>query len=464
MNLALIDPFVLAQDYPETVDDPLKSRYIVCIRFNRKGDLLAAGREDGTVVVWDLETRGVACKLRGHSATVSAVHFSRNSRYLLSSAVDWKCILWDLSTGQRMREVRFDAQNYSAELHPYDHLLFLVTLFEEQPILVDVTDETEPKKHTLSSAPKSGASNDYASSYTLVATFTATGEHILQGTDKGWLNLVEVETKKVIYSYKVSSHAIIALRLSNSGNEIIVSSKDRVIRTIRLPNLAAENLDPDTIQIEVEHHFQDVVNRLAWNAVAFSSTGEYVTASTYNNHDIYIWERTHGSLVKILEGPREEHGPVEWHPQRPMIVACGLESGTIHVWSIISPQRWSALAPDFAEVEENVEYIEREDEFDIYPEDEIRKRRLDLEDEDVDVITIAPIKGQLEEDELFKMPVILDVDDSESEEEYVTIATGTVRRKTPGEVRDYSLDGDGSADERRASKKANGVKAKFKKK
>jgi len=287
-----------------------------------------------------------------------------------------------------------------------------------------------------------------------VATFTATGEHILQGTDKGWLNIVEVESKKVIYSYKVCSHSIIALRLSNSGEEVIVSSKDRIIRTIRLPNLTAEDLDPDTIQIEVEHQFQDVVNRLAWNAVAFSSTGEYVTASTYNNHDIYIWERTHGSLVKILEGPREEHGPVEWHPQRPLIVACGLESGTIHVWSIVSPQKWSALAPDFAEVEENVEYVEREDEFDIYPEDEIRKRKLDLEDEDVDVITVTPIKGQLvEEEEQFRMPVLLDGEESESEEEFVTVSTGTMRRKTPGEARDYMLE-EGSADERKAAKKA----------
>lgn len=65
------------------------------------------------------------------------------------------------------------------------------------------------------------------------------------------------------------------------------------------------------MRLEVEHKFQDVVNRLSWNHVAFSSTGEYVTASTWMNHDIYIWERGHGSLVRILEGPKEELSVVE---------------------------------------------------------------------------------------------------------------------------------------------------------
>lgn len=102
------------------------------------------------------------------------------------------------------------------------------------------------------------------------------------------------------------------------------------------------------------------------------------------------------------------------------------------MWSIITPQRWSALAPDFAEVEENVEYIEREDEFDIHPIEEIHKRRLDLEDEPVDVLTIEPTKGEFEED-AFRMPVMLDIDNSESEEEIVAVGPGTMRRKSVGE-------------------------------
>ena len=234
---------------------------------------------------------------------------------------------------------------------------------------------------------------------------------------------------------------------------MVSNSSDRVIRTIPLPDLSQLDLDIGKIKIDVEHKFQDVVNRLSWNHVAFSSTGEYVCATTYMNHDIYVWERNNGSLVKILEGPREELGVVEvgdpslsqalahtdsrqWHPHRPFVAACGLESGRVYLWSIIAPQRWSALAPDFAEVEENVEYVEREDEFDIHPIEEINKRRLDLEDEAVDVLTVEPTKSQFEE-ESFTMPVLLDIGDSESEEEVVLVGPGTMRRKSPGEGRGW---------------------------
>lgn len=329
--------------------------------------------------------------------------------------------------------------------------MFVVSLFETQPLLIDVT-EPIPIRHVLPSAPKRAqyeelsekqAAQD-AKQNTTVSIFTVSGDHILSGTNKGWLNIIEAKTQKTIYSTKICTGVVIFLRLTNSGREALLNAQDRIIRTIQMPNLTAEDLDPDTIGIEVEHKFQDVVNRLSWNHVAFSSTGEYVTASTYNNHDIYIWERNHGSLVKILEGPKEEHGVVEWHPHRPLIAACGLESGRIHVWSIIPEQRWSALAPDFAEVDENVEYIEREDEFDIHPQEEIQKRRLDLEDEDIDVLTVDPVKGEIVEDvNAFRMPVLLDLVDSEGEEEFVAIGRGEMRRKSPTGGSEFVAEGEG---------------------
>ena len=46
--------------------------------------------------------------------------WSRDGRHLLTSSQDWKCILWDLQDGSRIRTVRFEAPVYIAELHPFN--------------------------------------------------------------------------------------------------------------------------------------------------------------------------------------------------------------------------------------------------------------------------------------------------------------------------------------------------------
>lgn len=199
-------------------------------------------------------------------------------------------------------------------------LLFVASLFEDQPVLVDISTPV-PSKRQLPSAPRrpqidgedlneKQAAQD-AKQSTCITIFTALGNHIIAGTSKGWLNIIETETCKTIHSTRLGNTLIIYLRLTASGRDMVSNSTDRVIRTIPIPDLSQVDVDINNISIEVEHKFQDVVNKLSWNHVAFSSTGEYVTASTYMNHDIYVWERNRGSLVKILEGPKEELGVVE---------------------------------------------------------------------------------------------------------------------------------------------------------
>jgi COMPASS component SWD1 len=350
-------------------------------------------------------------------------------------------------------------------------LVFAAALFENQPVLVDLAQE-EPAIATLPSAPRRPPSDadsekqaaQDAKQTTTVTRFSPSGAHIFSGTNKGWLNIICAATRTTLSSSRISSSMIILLRFTNAGRDLVVNSSDRIIRTFRLPDFSTPDFDFDTFRLDTPLRFQDLVNKLSWNHVCFSPSGEHVVASPYMNHAVYIWDRDHdrGSLVKILEAP-DEISVVEWHPHRPCLAAVGLDEGRVYVWATVTPQRWSALAPDFVEVEENVEYVEREDEFDIAPPEELQRRRIVREeDERVDVLLLDPVARAA----TFRLPVVLDepggAGNSDSEDDVVAVGAGQFRRKTPGREwgagEDAPSTAGASGDERAGARKSNGSK------
>ena len=98
---------------------------------------------------------------------------------------------------------------------------------------------------------------------------------------------------------------------------MLVNANDRIIRCYHLDDHDAE----PRLRIK----FQDLVNRIQWNQVCFSADGEFVIGGKKNKnkdmagkkeiadtmtrtraeHNIHIWDKNMGNLVKILEGPKE---------------------------------------------------------------------------------------------------------------------------------------------------------------
>lgn len=175
-----------------------------------------------------------------------------------------------------------------------------------------------------------------------------------------------------------------------SNRTLVANSNDRAVR---LYSYLVRRNDDDSVNVSValQHRFQDLVNRTPWHGVGFSGDGEYVFGGATHKaaHNIYIWDRGAGVLDKILQGPRDSLVDADWHPSRPMLASVS-HTGAINIWFNPPTEIWSAYAPGFEELEENVVYEEREDEFDLEDDEEMSRRKQDEEEAHVDILSFGP--------------------------------------------------------------------------
>ncbi|WFD31838.1 chromatin binding protein [Malassezia sp. CBS 17886] len=437
MNAQLLNPF--GRDTPERIEATLENAYANCFAYNggsglHCGTYLAVGRTDGYVAVWDLETKSVLRWLAGHVKTVTSLRcavlrrahtsWSPFHRYLATSSLDWNVQLWDLADGpgRSVRCLRFDAPVSMCSFSPRTSRALLVVLESRDAYVVQFPcspagDTQRPTMHTDtpgagSAHGPSGAAAAAEPTYlrfaarnrgpnadsaaiptpehpTTTAVYSPDGRWIVAGTTKGALVVYDATSAvQCGEPVPIGSSSIRQLAFDAAGRHLVVNMNDRTLRTLSVMARGGHCSPTFTAQ----HKFQDLVGRTPWSGVAFSSDAEYVMGGAAHDasHNIYIWDRDAGVLVKILEGPREPLVSAQWHPRKPSIVSIA-SSGDVHVWTTKATEIWSAYAPGFEELEENVEYEEREDEFDLEDVDALSRKKQDEEEAHVNIFSMGPV-------------------------------------------------------------------------
>ncbi|KAJ6424332.1 hypothetical protein OIU84_025177 [Salix udensis] len=345
-----------------------------CIAFNRRGTLLAAGCTDGSCVIWDFETRGVAKELRDKDcvAAITSVCWSKYGHRILVSAADKSLTLWDVGNTTLLPVTVSDVDNGlgpPSRNKPSDGLPFTPT----------------------------------------AACFNKCGDLVYVGNSKGEILIIDPKSIQVHAMVPTSGGAVIKnIVFSRNGQYLLINSNDRTIRIYEnlLPLkdglMALEDLNKTLDEVagvekmkvvgskclKLFRELQDTVTKVHWKAPCFSGDGEWIIggSASKGEHKIYIWDRA-GHLVKILEGPKGALIDLAWHPVHPIIVSVSL-TGLVYIWAKDHTENWSAFAPDFKELEENEEYVEREDEFDLTPETEKVKESDINQDDEVDIVTV----------------------------------------------------------------------------
>lgn len=434
MNAPIIDP--LQGDFPEVIEEYLEHGIMKCISFNRRGTLLAAGCSDGSCVVWDFETRGIAKELRDKDcvAAITSVCWSKNGHQILVSAADKSLSLWDVVKGEKMLRTTLHQTPLQARLHPgggsSESTLCLVCPFSSAPMMVDLRNETTTmlpislSDRGIAAPPSRNKFSDGAAHFTpTAACFNKYGDLVYVGNSVGEILIIDHKDNRVRGVVPISGNAVIkTIVFSRDGRYLLTNSSDRTIRIYdnllplkdSLTALHETSNEDETLKavgskcLSLFREFQDSITRVHWKAPCFSGDGEWVVggSASKGEHKIYIWDRA-GHLVKILEGPKEALMDLAWHPVHPIVVSVSL-TGLVYIWAKDYTENWSAFAPDFKELEENEEYVEREDEFDLMPETEKVKESETNEDDEVDIITVekdsAFSDSDISQDELCFLP------------------------------------------------------------
>jgi len=411
MNLDLLESF--GQNYPEEFDGALDciSMAVTCT-FNKRGTLLAVGCNDGRIVVWDFLTRGITRIISAHVHPVCSLCWSRSGHHILSASTDNTVAIWEVLSGECTQRYRFPSPIIKVQFHPRQSDKFLVSPMRHAAVLVEV--EGSHKLLPL---------DDEESDLNITASFDRRGEYIYTGNGKGRILVLNAATLEVKASFRITqgstTTAVRSIDFARRGDHFIVNSADRIIRVYDAKEIIACGKDGDP---EPMQRLQDLVNKTTWKKCCFSGDGEYICAGSARQHALYIWERSIGNLVKILHGTKGELLlDVVWHPVRPIIAS--VSSGVVSIWAQNQVENWSAFAPDFKELDENVEYEERESEFDIADEDRsvTQNEKGEVEDDlEVDVTTVQPIHAYYSSDEekddqemLLYLPIAPEVEEPE---------------------------------------------------
>ncbi|UYV71401.1 RBBP5, partial [Cordylochernes scorpioides] len=394
------------QSYPEEFDGTLDSISLaVTCQFNKRGTLLAVGCNDGRIVIWDFLTRGIAKIITAHVHPVCSLSWSRNGRLLLSASTDNTVAIWDALTGECENRFRFPSPILKAQFNPRNSKMFLVCPMKHSAVLVNLggphelipLDDEVGRPEVMPSTPSLFLCDVLQSDLNIVASFDRRGNYIYTGNAKGKILAIQVDNLEIKASFRVTTGTfnttgVKSIEFSKRGDFFLVSTADRIIRVYETGEVLAcgRSGEPEPIQ-----KLQDLVNKTMWKKCCFSGDGEYICAGSARQHALYIWEKSIGNLVKILHGTKGELLlDVVWHPLRPIIAS--ISSGVVSLWAQAQVENWSAFAPDFKELDENVEYEERESEFDADDEDRSPAHphggdQTDTEDGEVDVTTVQPI-------------------------------------------------------------------------
>ncbi|GEM_PF-1058696 len=278
--------------------------------------LVAAGGVDGSVRLWDIDSRRKVASFRtelhrrsGHEALATSLAFSPDGAFLASGHVDGNIHLWSLDMGAEVTvRVRHEASIGQLVFSPDGSTLASCAL------------DSTVKLWNLDLLRKGDAQRQLIREPAGVTTllYSEDGAELIAGNTKAVLRVHDSKTGRLTATLRGHSAPLSTCILSPDGDQIATGSRDGVIRIFDLNRR-------EEVRTLMGH--QKAIAGLAY------FPGGTELASVAMDNTLLIWDLTAGNPRQTLYGRSEEvFTGVVVTSDEPLLVA-GLGDGRVRVWA-----------------------------------------------------------------------------------------------------------------------------------
>ena len=196
---------------------------VYSVAFHPGGQLVAAACGDGMVKIWDVPTRKIVQRLRGHTNFVFSVAYRPpDGRYLASASADRTIRLWDSITGEEV----FCRPGPAGE---YNGMSYAVAFSPDgRHLVADRGDGTVAIWDADNGMEVGGLKVKHELAATCLA-YSPDGKLLATGSGAGVLRIWDARTSELLRTLREHTHRISALSFASNGL-LATASFDRTLK------------------------------------------------------------------------------------------------------------------------------------------------------------------------------------------------------------------------------------------
>ncbi len=288
--------------------------------FAPDGRTLLTASADGIARLWDVTTGQELRQFSGHTDLVASVAFSPDGRQVLTGSLDRTVRLWDAQTGQELRRFAHPPGIVVAAFAPDGKTI----LTGDQHWAIQLWDAVSGVQRMVVNPPEPQPTTAFG----VFTAFSPDGRFIAVGDLDGSVRLLDAGTGQVLRTIKAHKLEIYGLAFSPDGQQLVTASFDK---TAKLWDVAT-GTELRTFTGHTDIVFQAV----------FAPDGKSIFTGSLDTTG-RLWDTTTGQELRRFVVHTSSVYTVAFSPDGRHVLT-GSKDGTVRLWDITMPVELDTFA------------------------------------------------------------------------------------------------------------------------